>query len=141
MTGSHSVCLSLEYISERIRRVSEEFKIVYAVVFGSLVEGRVTEESDVDIAVKLEKTPSDSRELFRTLQRLVIKLDIPNVDLVILNLAPPPLRLEALTRGRLVFCRDRYEYYEDVLSAVKWYDDWLHVRRYFEERELRKVLE
>lgn len=44
-----------------------------------------------------------------------------------------------LTRGKLVFCKDRYEYYEDLISAVKWYDDWLHIRRYFEGRELRKV--
>lgn len=73
--------LNLKGVSEKIGKISEEFGIIYAVLFGSVVEGRVTEESYVDIAVKLSKVSPYSRRLFHTLRRIVLKLDIPNVDL------------------------------------------------------------
>jgi predicted nucleotidyltransferase len=43
-------------VSERIRALAEKYGIVYAVLFGSIVEGRfIPGESDVDLAIKVDK--------------------------------------------------------------------------------------
>jgi hypothetical protein len=44
-------------------------------------------------------------------------------------------------RGKVIFCKDEDELFEDKLRIIKLYDDWLHISKAFQERELRKVME
>ena len=54
-------------ISEKVSVLAEKYGIVYAVLFGSTVEGRfVRDESDVDLAIKVNRL--DKRELFSFLK-------------------------------------------------------------------------
>jgi len=54
-------------ISEKVSVLAEKYGIVYAVLFGSTVEGRfVGGESDVDLAIKVNRL--DKRELFSFLK-------------------------------------------------------------------------
>jgi predicted nucleotidyltransferase len=58
----------LGVLVEAVRAVSGEGAEVY--VFGSAVEGRLTVNSDVDVAVVLRELPKTSREKSRLLSRL-----------------------------------------------------------------------
>ena len=58
----------LGVLVEAVRAVSGEGAEVY--VFGSAVEGRLTVDSDVDVAVVLRELPKTSREKSRLLSRL-----------------------------------------------------------------------
>jgi predicted nucleotidyltransferase len=58
----------LGLLVEAVRAVSGESAEVY--VFGSTVEGRLTVDSDVDVAVVLRELPKTSREKSRLLSRL-----------------------------------------------------------------------
>jgi len=42
------------------------------------------------------------------------------------NFAPFSLLLDILSRGKVVYCRDEDELFEDKLRAIKMYDDWLN---------------
>ena len=107
-------------------------------MFGSAVEGRyVKGESDIDVAVKLEKI--DKSEVYSFLKSFTSELDLDSVDVVIVNFAPFSLLLDILSRGKVIFCRDEGELFEDRLKAVKMYDDWLTFSKYFVEREGKKV--
>jgi len=53
--------------------------------------------------------------------------------------APFSLLLDVLGRGKVVYCRDEDELFEDKLRAIKMYDDWLNFSKYFIEREIKKV--
>ena len=130
--------LDLSELSKKISTVAGKYGIVYAIVFGSAVEGRyVKGESDIDIAVKLEKI--DKSEVYSFLKSFTSELDLDNVDVVIVNFAPFSLLLDIHSRGKVVYCRDEDELFEDKLRAIKMYDDWLNFSKYFIEREVKKV--
>ena len=86
-------------------------QVVAAFLFGSTARGRAHRESDLDVAVLLDWANAGDRssrfelglEVAGALGRALGRND---VDLVVLNDAPPMLAREIVTRGRLVFCRD-----------------------------------
>lgn len=86
--------------------------IVSVYLFGSQAAGRVHRESDVDVAVLFDLAAVASREerfeerlrLSGVISRALRRND---VDLVVLNDAPPTLAARVVTQGRMVFCSDR----------------------------------
>lgn len=90
--------------------------------FGSHAAGRAHRESDVDVAVLLDWVAYPDRR-----QRFDARLDYAgqiaralgrnDIDLVVLNDAPPHLGRAIVTGGRRVYCRDReldHAYVRDV---------------------------
>jgi predicted nucleotidyltransferase len=85
--------------------------IVSAYLFGSVVTGRAHRESDVDIGALLEWTAYPGRqERFDARLRLIgiagAALGRNDVDLIVLNDAPPHLARDVVTLGHRVFVRD-----------------------------------
>lgn len=99
-----------------IERIGEFFAetargVVSAYLFGSHAEDRAHRESDVDIAVLLDYGEyPDARGRFETRLRLIADLGNllrrNDVDLVILNDAPPELGARIVTEGKRLFCSD-----------------------------------
>jgi predicted nucleotidyltransferase len=126
-------------VSERIRALAEKHGIVYAVLFGSIVEGRfIPGESDVDLAIKVDRL--DRSQLFNFLKNLLRDLEIENLDVVLINFSPFSLSYEALMRGKVIFCRNEEELFEDRLKVMRLHDDWVHLSKEFEKREVEKVM-
>jgi len=131
--------LDFAKISERVSAVAEKYGIVYAVLFGSIIEGRfIADESDVDLAIKVDRL--DKSELFSFLNGFLRDLDIDNLDVVVVNFSPFSLNYEILTRGKIVFCRNEEELFEDRLKVIKLYDDWISLSKVFEKKEMEKVI-
>jgi predicted nucleotidyltransferase len=85
--------------------------VISAYLFGSVAEGRAHRESDLDIGVLLEWTAHpDARARFEARLRLIADIGSVirrnDVDVVILNDAPPHLARKIVTSGRRVFCAD-----------------------------------
>jgi hypothetical protein len=55
---------------------------------------------------------------------------------VVVNFSPFSLNYEILTRGKIVFCRNEEETFEDRLKVIKLYDDWISLSKVFEEKEM-----
>jgi hypothetical protein len=97
--------------------------VTLAYLFGSQARGQAWAKSDVDIAVLLAGRPDDERCLDVRLEiigGLMDLLTINEVDVLILNQAPPALRYAVLRDGILLFCRDdqvRIRFYVRVLNA------------------------
>lgn len=96
--------------------------VVSAYLFGSHAAGRAHRESDVDLAVLLDfrKYPA-ARERFDARVRLIGTLENllgrTDVDLVILNDAPPELGARIVTEGKRLFCSDEeldHAYVRDI---------------------------
>ncbi len=88
--------------------------ILFAYLFGSLAQGKRSPLSDVDIAVFLKKTKKAPALKMEILGKLNELLKTDEIDLVILNTAPPPLRMRILQTKKLLvdkdpFLRHRYE--------------------------------
>jgi len=131
--------LDIANLSEKVSTLAEKYGIVYAILFGSTVEGRfVKGESDIDLAIKVDKL--DRKDLLGFLKGFLRDLGVDNLDVVVINFSPFSLNYEILTKGRVIFCRDEEELFEDRLKIIKLHDDWTNFSKTFEEREIEKVM-
>jgi len=112
----------LPFLRGLIPILKDNHKIIFAYIFGSYAKGRAKERSDLDIAVWV-KEPVDKLELITALGEAVRK----EVDVVILNTAPPLLRHQVMRYGKLLFCKDRKELVRFKVWTMKEYEDfrWL----------------
>ena len=77
-------------------------------VFGSVVTGRARPDSDVDIAVLISDKAMRRGVLRYRLKLMADLMDVlgrSDVDLIVLNEAPPLLAHRVLSRGKLIFER------------------------------------
>ena len=86
--------------------------VVVAYLFGSEAEGRAHKDSDVDVAVMLNRRSFPSaRERFdyriTLVGHLIAFLHRNEIDVVVLNDAPPLFARRIVTEGVRVFSRDR----------------------------------
>ena len=93
--------------------------------------------SDVDLAVLIDRSPTwdEERDLRGSLARL-----LPQLDVVILNDAPPVLRYEVVTTGRCLVARDLQEQAEFEIQSLSRFLDLQPLRR-VQQRYLRARLE
>ena len=91
-----------------VRRLSGRLEIEAAYIFGSVAAGRARKNSDIDIAVLVDRRVRPGRFLKYRLQLIAdlgSALRRSDVDVVILNEAPPLLAHRVLSQGKLVFER------------------------------------
>lgn len=120
--------------------------VIAAYLFGSHAEGRAHRESDIDVAVLLDRDrcPGEA-ERFDARLRLIgsigAALGSRDVDLVVLNDAPPGLARAIVTRGRRVFCRDAevdHAFVRTTLSRAADLDPFLRRMRRIKLEALRR---
>jgi len=103
-----------ESFEDRLRAYFREQRpesLVSAYLFGSHAEGRAHRESDVDVGVLLDRASyPDAEDRFRLRVRLgselIGLLHWNEVDVVVLNDAPPLLGRSIVNEGRRVYCQD-----------------------------------
>jgi len=111
--------------------------VISVYVFGSHAEGRAHRESDIDVAVLLDREwYPDEASRFDARLRLIgavgSALHSNQVDLVVLNDAPPGLARAVITRGRRVFCADAeadHAFVRDTLLRAADLEPWLRRMR------------
>lgn len=108
---------ALEATTAAIDRVAAFFDrgtypaVISVYFFGSRAEGREHRESDLDLGLLLDRSAAPTRrERFDIGVRLVSALQAEaatgELDLVVLNDAPPLFARRIVTEGRRVYCRD-----------------------------------
>ncbi|WP_052543919.1 type VII toxin-antitoxin system MntA family adenylyltransferase antitoxin [Desulfoscipio gibsoniae] len=93
----------MEYIPLLIEKMRIDGDIVAIFLFGSYAEGKQTPVSDIDLAVLVDGDFPPSRYFEKELELLAIitsLLKTDEVDLVILNHAPPALSYRILSKGQ-----------------------------------------
>jgi len=107
---------------EQVKSILEATPTVIAAwAFGSAQGGEVAEDSDVDIGLLMESSPSfdEQLELWVKLQKAI---KVAELDLVVLNGANPILRFEAIS-GKALFCRDAGRRAEFASLTAREYED------------------
>ncbi len=115
-------------------------EITLAFLFGSVV----TRDSfrDIDIAVQLVRDfPRTEYLNFQLDLQLELQKVLKNeVDLIILNQAPPLLRYKVLKTGTLIIEKDRTAFRDFFKSTIYEYFDFLPVFNLYREKMRRRSL-
>jgi len=116
--------------------------VMLAYLFGSHARGQAWPLSDVDVAVLLEGRPDDDRCFDARLEVIGGLMDIlhtDDVDVLILNQAPPALRYAVLRDGVLLFCRNRRAMIRFRVRALNEYLDFKPILKRHERAILEKA--
>ena len=118
-----------------IKILKNEDKISVAYLFGSKAKGTNTSTSDFDIAVLLSETPTKLLDYYLHLNNKLCGILGDNVDLIILNVAPPMLKHHVIKHGKIIYSRSEKarimfeakaeNEYLDFSIALKRYDECL----------------
>lgn len=122
--------MRLKFFQKEIKQLQETFKqqrVIFAYFFGSWVKGKTGLLSDIDIAVYLDEKISPAEFFDLKLKLLGNFMDIfktNNIDVVVLNDAPPLLSHRILKEGILIFSNNEKKRLEYEVKAVLKYLDW-----------------
>lgn len=119
------------------RCVARHPDIQAAYIFGSVAQGHARPDSDIDVAVLLSRRLPDARALRYRLTlagELGAALQRDDVQLVVLNSAPPLLAQRALSRGVLVFQRSRAARVRFHVATAQRYDDMVPTMERYVDR-------
>ena len=108
-------------------RIFKKHKVAFAYLFGSQAKGTAGPLSDIDIAVYLDEEAAADKRFDSRLEVLGELTDLyktDQVDLVVLNDAPPLLAHRILKEGLLVFSDNEKVRLEYEVKAVLQYLDW-----------------
>ncbi len=123
---------SIEHAVTKFLRSKREVQAAY--IFRSLVTGRSRRDSDVDIAVLvsdrvMRKNPFQYRLELMTELMAILKRD--DVDLILLNQAPPLLAHPVLKKGKLILERSASARVAFQVRTVNRYFDTLPMRKLY----------
>jgi predicted nucleotidyltransferase len=97
--------------------------IVFAYLFGSLGRGKHFPLSDVDIAVYLKEPMVVQGKKMEIVGALIDILQTDEIDLVVLNSAPLPLRMRILENKKLVVDREPFlRHHYESLTMREYFD-------------------
>ena len=98
-------------------------EILFAYLFGSFGKGKQLPLSDVDIAVYLKEPTVVQEKKMEILGTLIDILQTDEIDLVVLNSAPLPLRMRILENKKVIADRE---------PSVRHHYESLTMREYFD---------
>ena len=101
---------NLQIAADKVARLmSSKPEILAAYIFGSVATGRVRPNSDVDVAVLLDPAIKKLPLKYRAdlIADTGAAMETFDVDVVLLNEAPPALAHNVITKGKLVYERSR----------------------------------
>jgi len=137
------IARAVESNQEAIRALLERSGVTLAYVFGSASQGRERDDSDLDIAVLFgNRVPASARSGLRLdlLTELVGLTHVNDIDLIILNDAPPLLAYKVASTGRSIL-GGRPERFRFQVDAIKRYIDTRPLRERLAARLEKRIRE
>lgn len=132
---------SKKFIREALQKFFRQQKeVVFCYLFGSHATGHAIAKSDVDVAVYLD--PLQKQDQFEKRLELIAELSKflkKEVDVIVLNTAPPFLKHVVLKEGVLLFDRDTSSRIDFELKAANEYFDYKPTLELYNQRLLREA--
>jgi predicted nucleotidyltransferase len=131
-------------LAETCQRFAQRPEVLVAYLFGSHARERPTPISDVDLAVLLSgAVPRESYLDYRIalMQELTKIFRSDEVQVVILNQAPPLLAYKVIVEGKLLLRRDELARLRFRIDATRRYLDTKALRRVQDTATARRIRE
>jgi len=104
-------------------------RVAATYLFGSFVHGRMTPESDLDVAILFRKGAVPAAMALVELGQQLSSTTGLDVDIVCLNTAGPIVAMQVIRKGIKIVDRDPRETMEFFVGTIERYDDLKTVRR------------
>src|SRR5262249_9129158 len=140
--GREETRMDLDAFRQPLQGLFQQHPVCLAYLFGSQATQRTHPSSDVDVAVLLDEalTPDERfAERLRLLGDLSRLFGTDQVDLVMLNEAPPLLAYETLRYGVLLYCADAQTRIEFQVHTLRAYEDTMPLRRILSEAMVARL--
>jgi hypothetical protein len=112
-----------ELIPQAVAYLQSREDIVFAYLFGSLGRGKHFPLSDVDIAIYLKEPTVFQEKKMEILGALIDILQTDEIDLIILNSAPLPLRMRILENKKVIVDREPFlRHHYESLTMREYFD-------------------
>lgn len=139
----HNVMECMPSLVEKLKRDGD---VLAVYLFGSYAEDKQTGLSDIDLAVLLDQEFPPGRFFEKKLELLAAatsSLRTDEVDLVILNQAPPALSYRILCKGRLLLEKEggKAQRVSFQASTYDRYFDFMPIERILHEGLIRRIKE
>jgi len=109
MTGIQGISKDLNRLIERTKRVlAAHPQVLFAYLFGGLARGTSSPSSDIDVAVFIDDRSDLTAEKLDLLSDLIDNLGTDEIDLVLLNTAPLPLKARVIRNNEILIDRKPY---------------------------------
>ena len=122
-----------------VKAFEEDPRIQVAYLYGSRSKGNQTTLSDIDIAVLLSELPENMLDYHLDLMDRISKVMGDDVDLVILNTAPPLLRYQVIKHGTVLYSREEKTRVEFEAKATGEYLDFSRRRKRYDEGLMEEI--
>ena len=126
--GCDEYCLNIasKLRSLILRKYQDKFRLV--TLFGSLVRGRFTQLSDIDIGINVKNPENLAEVLPQFIIDAALELGVveDKIDVVVLNVGDLPigLRFDAVVRGVPIYVSDWDEYVREFVKVFSEYADF-----------------
>jgi predicted nucleotidyltransferase len=143
-TGEKPPEVNERTLAETSQRFAKRPEVLVAYLFGSQAREKPTPISDVDVAVLLsDGVPRESYFDYRIalMQELTKIFRSDEVQVVILNQAPPLLAYKVVVEGKPLFCRDELARLRFRIDATRRYLDTKALRRVQDTATARRIRE
>jgi len=124
--------------SKIIKAASEYFSkrsdVLFAYLFGSHANNTATPQSDIDIAVYVNREEYSSEKKLDLLHTLSLALNSDAADLVILNQAPITLAIRVLEKHIILIDRDPLMRHRFESLTMRKYFDFSYIEKEILER-------
>ena len=105
--------------------LDKDQNVVFALIFGSYAEGRQKKASDIEIGIYLIQPPEGIKLL--TLINVLSELAGREVDVVVLNNAPPFLKHQIMKNRVILTIKDMAVYAKFREKTISDYDEYKYI--------------
>jgi predicted nucleotidyltransferase len=133
----------IKKLKEVFDELKDEYEIEYAILFGSYATGNTIDESDLDIAIKLEKMPKSFRKKLNIIGDVALKIEEAvgiETDVVIVNDVDAGLRFEIFSKGKTIMVEDKDSLIEDKVKTMREYHDFSIWAKPLYDELIRRVM-
>ncbi|NVM21530.1 MAG: nucleotidyltransferase domain-containing protein [Desulfobacterales bacterium] len=125
-----------------VEKVSRDEEVLALYAFGSLAKGMLKPLSDLDFGVLVSMELERRQRFDKHLELIGMFNDTfrtDEVDLVLMNDAPMRFSYNIISKGKLLFCRDRHPLIDFCARTIKLYLDFRFFRDNFDKVFLRGI--
>ncbi len=102
--------------------IAEKYELYFILLFGSMVTGTATEESDIDVAIYGRHILTETEKIQLTVEFFPL-LKTEKIDLVDIKIASPLLRKKIFDAYKILYVKDASLLYQVELTSLYEYKE------------------